>query len=196
MAAAAGPQVFEEKEESRDKDFFDATRGYMWPGSEPRYAQIGRFQGTERLNFDPPDLWDRSQYPPRRRPPWERRRPETSYYDAALFNMVVTMTRWNVWYYRDRMSTPRGPAPITSLRQAWSNGVIDENTLVWGEGLMDWIPIKNVTTLVGQIRTPQVRVATFLKKKLVLEPLYAQARRRRARKGTQKMVSKQVRNMY
>ena len=189
--------VFEEKEESRDRDFFDATRGYLWPGSEPRYANIGGFQGTPgQLSFDPPDLYDESEFPRRRRPPWERRRPETSYYDAALFNHVVTMTRWNVWYYRDRLSTPRGPAPLTTLRQAWTNGVIDENTLVWGEGLMDWIPIKNVSTLVGQIRSPQVRAATWLKKKLVMEPQYRQVRRRRARQGARTWTSSQVKDMY
>lgn len=33
------------------------------------------------------------------------------------------------------------------------NGVIDENTLVWGQGLADWLPVKNVRTLVPQIRT-------------------------------------------
>jgi len=33
------------------------------------------------------------------------------------------------------------------------NGVIDENTLVWGQGLADWLPVRNVRTLVPQIRT-------------------------------------------
>lgn len=30
---------------------------------------------------------------------------------------------------------------------------MDENTLVWGHGLADWLPIRNVRTLVCQIRT-------------------------------------------
>ena len=58
-------------------------------------------------------------------------------------------------YYRDRLSTPRGPCPLPTLRQAWVAGVIDEDTLVWGHGLMDWLPIRNVRTLVPQIRTPE-----------------------------------------
>ena len=33
------------------------------------------------------------------------------------------------------------------------HGVIDDGTLVWGQGLMDWLPVKNVRTLVPQIRT-------------------------------------------
>ena len=33
------------------------------------------------------------------------------------------------------------------------HGVIDDGTLVWGQGLIDWLPVKNVRTLVPQIRT-------------------------------------------
>lgn len=99
---------------------------------------------------------------------------------------------------RDRMSSPRGPCSLPVLREAWTQGVIDENTLVWGQvrrtcphsrgaepqlifkpshsctacnsiphsrlaycprlcllvqGLADWLPVKNVRTLVPQIRT-------------------------------------------
>ena len=41
------------------------------------------------------------------------------------------------------------------LRNCWSNGVVDENTLVWGQGLADWLPMKNVRMLIPQIRTPE-----------------------------------------
>jgi len=44
---------------------------------------------------------------------------------------VRTMTARNTWYYRDRLSVPRGPCSMPVLREAWCNGVIDENTLVW-----------------------------------------------------------------
>lgn len=54
---------------------------------------------------------------------------------------------------RDRMSTPRGPCSLPVLREAWVNGIIDESTLVWGQGLADWLPVRNVRTLVPQIRT-------------------------------------------
>jgi hypothetical protein len=58
-------------------------------------------------------------------------------------------------YYRDRMSVPRGPCPLHVLKEAWTSGVIDENTMVWGHGLFDWLPIKNVKLLVPMIRTPE-----------------------------------------
>ena len=54
---------------------------------------------------------------------------------------------------RDRMSVPRGPCTLPIMREAWVHGVIDQNTLVWGQGLADWLPIRNVKTLVPQIRT-------------------------------------------
>jgi hypothetical protein len=39
------------------------------------------------------------------------------------------------------------------------NGTIDDSTLVWGQGLADWLPIKNVRTLVPQIRTIEGEIA-------------------------------------
>ena len=59
------------------------------------------------------------------------------------------------------------------------SGTVDEHTLIWGEGLGDFIPIRNVTTLVAQIRTPEVRFATWLTKKLVLGPKLSSARKQR-----------------
>ena len=51
--------------------------------------------------------------------------------------------------------------------QCWSclqvHGIIDENTLVWGQGLADWLPIRNVRTLVAQIRTMEGRAQSDLR---------------------------------
>jgi hypothetical protein len=58
-------------------------------------------------------------------------------------------------YYRDRMSVPRGPCPLHMLKDAWVQGVIDENTMVWGHGLFDWLPAKNIKLLIPMIRTPE-----------------------------------------
>jgi hypothetical protein len=54
---------------------------------------------------------------------------------------------------RDRLNVPRGPCALPVLKEAWVDGVIDANTLIWGQGLADFIPLKNVRTLVPQIRT-------------------------------------------
>ena len=55
---------------------------------------------------------------------------------------------------------PRGPCNMWVLRNCWSNGVVDENTLVWGQGLADWLPMKNVRMLIPQIRTPEGELAS------------------------------------
>ena len=75
--------------------------------------------------------------------------------DLFIINYVRTMTKKNPWYYRDRCGAARGPATMPIMREAWVNGIIDQNTLVWGQGLADFLPIKNVRTLTGQIRTPE-----------------------------------------
>lgn len=53
------------------------------------------------------------------------------------------------------MSVPRGPCPLHVLKDAWVQGAIDEDTLVWGHGLYDWLPAKNVKLLLPMIRTPE-----------------------------------------
>jgi hypothetical protein len=74
------------------------------------------------------------------------------------------------------------------------NGIIDENTLVWGQGLADWLPVKNVRTLVPQIRTVEVQVATWLKKTFALKPALNQIRKERANFRTH--TSDQLDDMY
>ena len=45
-----------------------------------------------------------------------------------------------------------GNSPPSFLRL---QGCIDENTLVWGQGLFDWLPAKNIKLLLPMIRTPE-----------------------------------------
>ena len=74
------------------------------------------------------------------------------------------------------------------------NGIIDENTLVWGQGLADWLPVKNVRTLVPQIRTVEVQVATWIKKTFALKPALNQIRKERANSRTH--LNDQLDDMY
>lgn len=46
-----------------------------------------------------------------------------------------------------------GKAVVWLTFSGFVQGIVDENTLVWGHGLADWLPIRNVRTLVAQIRT-------------------------------------------
>ncbi len=93
--------------------------------------------------------------------PWtQRMRPRPrrivlSPYQYEMINYQRMLMRNNIWYYRDRMSVPRGPCPLHVLKDCWTQGVIDENTLLWGHGLYDWLPAKNIKLLVPMIRTPE-----------------------------------------
>ena len=39
--------------------------------------------------------------------------------ERQVVDYVRTVTAKNVWYYRDRMSVPRGPCTLPVLREAW-----------------------------------------------------------------------------
>jgi GYF domain 2 len=41
---------------------------------------------------------------------------------------------------------------ITGLRACYAQGVVDDQTLVWGQGLTGWYPIRNVIGLTANIR--------------------------------------------
>mmetsp|Transcript_4424 Transcript_4424/g.12755 ORF Transcript_4424/g.12755 Transcript_4424/m.12755 type:complete len:175 (-) Transcript_4424:154-678(-) len=99
--------------------------------------------------------------------------------DRMVPDYVREATRHNMWYYRDRCNVARGPCGLPTLRDCWVHGVIDENTLVWGEGLIDWLPIRNVRTLVAQIRIVEVQAATWVKKQFGLKPAIRDIRRHR-----------------
>lgn len=58
----------------------------------------------------------------------------------------------NIWYYRDRLNLPRGPCPLSTLRTCYVNGLVDENSLVWGQGLEEWVPMRNVRSLPALVR--------------------------------------------
>lgn len=65
----------------------------------------------------------------------------------------------NIWYYKDRIGLPRGPLQLSHLRACWVTGVVDEATLVWGQGLESWYPICNVEGLEVNIKSLDVVVA-------------------------------------
>ncbi|CAK0783061.1 hypothetical protein CVIRNUC_006256 [Coccomyxa viridis] len=114
--------------------------------------------------------------------------------DREVYDYVREATSKNVWYYRDRLSVPRGPCNISVLRECWVHGVIDDGTLVWGQGLMDWLPVKNVRTLVPQIRTFEVQVATWIKRQIALKPAINRMRKERA--AERPLMTNQVSDMY
>jgi len=103
---------------------------------------------------------------------------------------AYTAAKDNVWFYRDRTGKVRGPAPMGSLRQCWVNGVVDEHTLVWGNGLCEWVPVRNVRGLVANIRNPPTIVMHWLMRKFVDTDAKLEAtRRERHERGEARSVT-------
>lgn len=92
---------------------------------------------------------------PFNRETWEPSKKKPDDNELWLMQYVRTQTGRNTWYYKDRCGVSRGPAPVPTMREAWVHGLIDENTLVWGQGQADFLPIKNVRYLIPQIRIPE-----------------------------------------
>ncbi|KAG1675778.1 hypothetical protein FOA52_012434 [Chlamydomonas sp. UWO 241] len=109
------------------------------------------------------DEWEQTMRP-------RVRKVQLSPYQYEMINYQRMLMRKNTWYYRDRMSVPRGPCPLHVLKDAWVQGVIDENTLMWGQGLADWLPAKNVKLLLPMVRTPEVQLGAWMKRTFSLKP--------------------------
>mmetsp|Transcript_11352 Transcript_11352/g.19868 ORF Transcript_11352/g.19868 Transcript_11352/m.19868 type:complete len:248 (-) Transcript_11352:471-1214(-) len=124
------------------------------------------------------------------RPP--PKRIQLSHYQLEMINYQRMLLRKNIWYYRDRMNISRGPCPLHMLKSAWVQGVIDENTLVWGQGLFDWLPAKNVKLLLPMVRTPEVRFGAWMKRTFALKPALNRIREQRKDFRDPEQLTKQV----
>ncbi|CAA7392860.1 unnamed protein product [Spirodela intermedia] len=75
---------------------------------------------------------------------------ERRYYDFIM--------RSGGWYYKDRLGRTRGPLELITLKTAWSAGIIDTHTFIWGEDMDEWAPIGMVYGLEKAIATWEVRL--------------------------------------
>jgi len=167
------------------------ARGALDAAAAARRARLAREQAHAEELVELRDVYDMSKPSPVDREPhpdgegWKQEvkptptRVKISRYQAEMINYQRMLMRKNIWYYRDRAGVPRGPCPLHVLKDCWVQGVVDENTLVWGHGLVDWLPARNVTLLVPLVRTPEVRVGAWLKKTFALKPALERARERR-----------------
>lgn len=73
---------------------------------------------------------------------------------------------------------------MNTLRQCWVNGIVDEHTMVWGNGLSDWVPARNVRGLISNIRNPPTIIMHWLMRKFVdTDAKFAAIRRERYERG-------------
>lgn len=54
-----------------------------------------------------------------------------------------------LWYYVDRVEQRQGPMPAQVLRDAYRRGQLDDETLVWRDGMSQWQPLKLCTHELG-----------------------------------------------
>lgn len=53
------------------------------------------------------------------------------------------------WYYADSQRQQQGPVADSWLRNAYERGELAANTLVWREGMAQWLPISQVAAELG-----------------------------------------------
>ena len=70
--------------------------------------------------------------------------------------------RKNVWFYRDRTGLPRGPCTLNTVRKCYANGIVDQHTLFWGNGLGDWVPLRNIRGMSASLNDPKTKFVKFL----------------------------------
>jgi hypothetical protein len=70
--------------------------------------------------------------------------------------------RKNVWFYRDRTGLPRGPCTLNTVRKCYANGIVDQHTLFWGNGLGDWVPLRNIRGMASSLSDPKTKFVKFL----------------------------------
>ena len=73
-----------------------------------------------------------------------------------------TVIRKNVWFYRDRTGLPRGPCTLNTVRKCYANGIVDQHTLFWGNGLGDWVPLRNIRGMSASLNDPKTKFVKFL----------------------------------
>ena len=70
--------------------------------------------------------------------------------------------RTNIWFYRDRTGLPRGPCTLETVRKCYANGIVDQHTLFWGNGLGDWVPLRNIRGMATSLSDPKTKFVKFL----------------------------------
>jgi len=93
----------------------------------------------------------------------------------------------NMFFYRDRTGTARGPCNIECMRACWVGDIIDEHTLTWCNGLSDFLPIRNVRGLQRHIESPATKFHKFFVRTFVrTEKMLNQARAKHVEEGRSK----------
>jgi len=97
--------------------------------------------------------------------------------DPSSRPFARAVIRRNIWYYRDRTGLPRGPMTVDVLRKAYIGGIIDGNTLMWGNGLGHWVPLRNIRGMDGNLTNPKVLFLKWIHNTFIITKAQRQERR-------------------
>ena len=64
------------------------------------------------------------------------------------------------WYYTDANGQQQGPFPVEQIKQFVSNGIITHQTLLWQEGLENWVPANEVSGIFATPAPPPAPVVS------------------------------------
>lgn len=59
-----------------------------------------------------------------------------------------------IWYYVDRAQQRHGPVSGSAVADAWRAGEADDGSLVWHEGLPEWLPLARFHDELGLVGAP------------------------------------------
>jgi type IV pilus assembly protein PilA len=55
------------------------------------------------------------------------------------------------WFYADAQNQQQGPVPGSRLAELFRSGAVQQETLVWRDGLAGWVPLRSVAAQLGLI---------------------------------------------
>jgi len=91
-------------------------------------------------------------------------------YDVISVDAVIM--RSGGWYYKDRLGRTRGPLELITLKSAWSAGIIDKNTFIWGEDMDEWAPIHMIYGMERAIATWEGLLSSIFSLSLIYSLLF------------------------
>ena len=66
---------------------------------------------------------------------------------------------------------------IDVLRKAYIGGIVDGNTLMWGNGLGHWVPLRNIRGMDGNLTNPKVLFLKWIHDTFIVTKAQRQERR-------------------
>ncbi len=63
---------------------------------------------------------------------------------------------YKLWYYLDDQNKQYGPMSFQALKRAWEEKTIHASTYVWNEDMSEWQPLKNLSSMITHIHSPQI----------------------------------------